>query len=56
MLFLRFRALFLSLVLAGAACGADAPAKDDARPLAQQVHDIFEAKCIDCHGAVLPRP
>ena len=58
MTFLRFRALFFSLVLAGTACGADAPvpAKDDARRLAQQVHDIFEAKCIDCHGAELPRP
>ena len=24
--------------------------------LAQQVHDIFEAKCVDCHGPELPRP
>ena len=56
MIFLRLRALLFSLVLAGAARGADAPAKDAQLQLAQQVHDIFEAKCIDCHGPELPRP
>src|SRR4051794_1625641 len=52
----RFRALFFCLLLAGPACGADAPSPVDALKLAQQVHDIFEAKCLDCHGPELPRP
>ncbi len=30
--------------------------KDEQLQLAQQVHDILEAKCIDCHGPELPRP
>ena len=58
MILLRFCALFLVCVLASAARGEGVPAQNgDAQlKLAQAVHDIFEAKCIDCHGAELPRP
>jgi len=52
----RFRVLFFCLLLAGLARAEDAPAKPDALKLAQQVHDIFEAKCLECHGPELPRP
>lgn len=46
----------LPLLLAAAALGnADEPAPDGPK-LAAQVHDIFEAKCLDCHGPELPRP
>jgi len=30
--------------------------KADQLKIAQQVHDIFEEKCLDCHGPELPRP
>ena len=49
------RALLLLLVAAAWVRGADVP-KEDPVKLAQQVHDIFEAKCLDCHGPELPRP
>ena len=52
----RFRTLILCSVLACVARAGDAPPKDAQHKLAQQVHDIFEAKCIDCHGPELPRP
>jgi uncharacterized membrane protein len=55
----RFSACALSLlIVAGslrAADGKPAP-KEEQLKLAQQVHDIFEAKCLDCHGPELPRP
>ena len=58
MIFLRFRVLFFCLVLAGVARGAGCRrCNPEALQLrAQQVHDIFEAKCLDCHGPELPRP
>ena len=49
------RALLLLAVAAVAARGQVTP-KSDAVRLARQVHDIFEAKCVDCHGPELPRP
>ncbi len=45
-----------ALALLGGPAMALEPAKDEALALTQQVHDIFEAKCIDCHGPELPRP
>jgi len=44
----------LLLALPGAALAAEDVA--DGVKLAGQVHDIFEAKCLDCHGPELPRP
>jgi uncharacterized membrane protein len=57
MLQLSRRALLLSLLLASAA-HAQAPPASPEEPLrlAQRVRDIFEAKCLDCHGPELPRP
>ncbi|MEQ1860083.1 MAG: DUF2231 domain-containing protein [Chthoniobacteraceae bacterium] len=51
------RALPLLLAV-GALHAAPIPAvpKDEQLRLAQQVRDIFEAKCLDCHGPELPRP
>lgn len=46
------------LILAGwavARVSAAAPS-DEAVKLAGRVRDIFEAKCVDCHGSELPRP
>jgi uncharacterized membrane protein len=34
----------------------DAPLTEEQLATALQVHDIFEAKCLDCHGADLARP
>ncbi len=47
----------VALLLLGSASlrAADAPAEDRLQ-VAQKVHDIFEAKCADCHGPELPRP
>ena len=47
---------FLILLFWAAGVGAGEMPKEDQLKLAQQVHDIFEAKCIDCHGSELPRP
>ncbi len=48
------RALLLLAMCATAAQGADV--SPDKVQLAARVHAIFEAKCVDCHGAELPRP
>ncbi len=51
------RALLLLLALAAGARAAVPPAApDEALRVAQGVRDIFEAKCLDCHGPELPRP
>ncbi len=50
------RALLFLVFAAAWARGADIQSPDDPVKLAKQVHDIFEAKCIDCHGPELPRP
>jgi uncharacterized membrane protein len=55
MLFLA-RILLLSLLALGATSKAAELPKEEQLKLAQQVHAIFEAKCIDCHGPELPRP
>jgi uncharacterized membrane protein len=44
-----------SIVAAGVP-GAAVATKDEQLKIAQQVRDIFEAKCLDCHGPELPRP
>jgi uncharacterized membrane protein len=56
-MFARLRCLFLFLVLVAAACAhaAEFP-KEEQLVTAQKVHDIFEAKCLDCHGPELARP
>jgi uncharacterized membrane protein/mono/diheme cytochrome c family protein len=52
----NFRAaILLFAVLSASASAAELP-KEQQLELAQQVHDIFEAKCVDCHGPELPRP
>jgi uncharacterized membrane protein len=51
----RCLAFALLLLLAMRAPAAE-PAKEEQIRLAQSVHDIFEAKCLDCHGPELPRP
>jgi len=53
MKFLRLFPLLLGL-LAAESQGA-APSAEGTK-LAAQVRDIFEAKCLDCHGSELPRP
>ena len=51
------RALLLLLALAAVARAAAPPAApEEALRVAQRVRDIFEAKCLDCHGPELPRP
>jgi uncharacterized membrane protein len=55
-MFARLRSLISAFVLAAAcAYGADVP-KEEQLATAQKVHDIFEAKCLDCHGPELARP
>jgi hypothetical protein len=36
--------------------GASAAPMEEGTKLAGHVREIFEAKCIDCHGPELPRP
>ncbi len=53
---LRLRILFFAcLVFAAAVRGAEMP-KEEQLLLTQKVRDVFEAKCLDCHGPELPRP
>lgn len=44
-----------SVVLAGVPEPA-APTKEEQLKIALEVRDIFERKCLDCHGPELPRP
>jgi uncharacterized membrane protein len=44
------------LVLAGSVCLQAAEDAAEGAKFAAKVHDIFEAKCLDCHGPELPRP
>lgn len=53
--FPRCLAFVILLLLAMRAPAAEAT-KEEALRLAQGVRDIFEAKCLDCHGPELPRP
>ncbi len=56
---IRFTACaLLLLIVAGISWAAHVQAapKEEQLKLAQQVRDIFEAKCLDCHGPELPRP
>ena len=57
----RFALIALLFILAGlgrsgAAPAKKTPGKEDQRKLAGQVYQIFEAKCVDCHGSHLPKP
>ncbi len=49
------RALLAFAILVTGA-GSALPAPSEALKLAGEVHDIFEAKCTDCHGPEIPRP
>jgi uncharacterized membrane protein len=49
------RLFLLCLLVAASARAAEVP-KEEQRAVAQKVRDIFEAKCLDCHGPELPRP
>lgn len=52
-----FSLMILLVVVRGTeACAETALPKEAQLQLTQQVHDILEAKCIDCHGPELPRP
>ncbi len=51
----RFLTCTLTLLLAALGCGATETDADGVR-LAGKVREIFEAKCVDCHGPELPRP
>ncbi len=48
--------LSLALELAGMAAPGPAASHEDALKTAAEVRDIFETKCLDCHGPELPRP
>ena len=43
-------------LLIGAVAGWAAETDAEGRGLASRVREIFEAKCLDCHGPELPRP
>lgn len=53
---LRCALLFLLAVTSGAVAAVQTATKDEQIKVAQRVRDIFEAKCVDCHGPELPRP
>ncbi len=53
--FHRCALLILALFLARGASGQSVP-PTDAVKTATAVREIFEAKCLDCHGPELPRP
>ena len=50
-----FRPCMLLMFLASLTA-ASAASKDEGTKLAGHVREIFEVKCIDCHGPELPRP
>jgi uncharacterized membrane protein/mono/diheme cytochrome c family protein len=51
------RAFLLLLALASSLCAQVQPSSPEEKVrVAQRVRDIFEAKCLDCHGPELPRP
>lgn len=50
------RSLFLLALLVSLCARAAEVSKEDQLATAQKVHDIFEAKCLDCHGPELARP
>src|SRR5687767_14716396 len=47
---------FIALLLLAMRAPAGEPTREERLRVAQTVHDIFEAKCLDCHGPELPRP
>jgi len=51
----HFLTCTLTLLLAVLGCGAAETDAEGVR-LAGRVREIFEAKCVDCHGSELPRP
>jgi uncharacterized membrane protein len=53
---MRFFHPLLLLILLAPLTAASAAPKGDGTKLAGRVHEIFEVKCIDCHGPELPRP
>jgi mono/diheme cytochrome c family protein len=55
---MRLLALALLLALCSALSAAPKPAasKEEKLQVTTRVHQIFEAKCADCHGSHLPKP
>jgi uncharacterized membrane protein len=43
-------------VVAAGIPGAPGATKEERLKITQEVHNVFEAKCIECHGPELPRP
>jgi uncharacterized membrane protein/mono/diheme cytochrome c family protein len=50
------RAWLAGLLLILSARGAEVASREEQMKIAQQVHVIFDAKCVECHGPELPRP
>src|SRR4051794_24567472 len=53
--FLTIICLLILRTVSVAAGGIPVPKAEDLA-VAQQVHHIFQEKCLDCHGPELPRP
>ena len=53
---MKFAALLMVFASLAATETRAAPAADEGTRLAGRVREIFEAKCLDCHGPELPRP
>ncbi len=53
---MKFAAFLTLLVCLAAGEAHAADATDEGTRLAGRVREIFEAKCLDCHGPELPRP
>ncbi|MGB8165890.1 MAG: DUF2231 domain-containing protein [Chthoniobacteraceae bacterium] len=53
---MKFATSFMVLLCVVATVGRSAAASDEGTKVAGRVREIFEAKCLDCHGPELPRP
>lgn len=53
---MKFLPLFALLLLTAVATSLGATPDPEGVKLANKVYEIFEAKCLDCHGPELPRP
>src|SRR5215212_2641481 len=53
---MKFFSMWGSLLFVGAAGVRGPKGEAEKIKLAGRVREIFEAKCIDCHGPELPRP
>src|SRR3954468_8907014 len=53
---MKFFPMCVALLFVGAAGVGAQQEEPDSVKLAGRVREIFEAKCVDCHGPELPRP